>query len=447
MAKGATHVLGLDIGSKTIKAVEVRKTGQGFEMVGRPVIAPVPPRSVDAGVVVDPSAVTEALSALVAAGHFGTKKAITSVGGDTSVVVRITEVPKMTGKELEQAVQFELDRQTPFPVDQVIYDYQPIERPDADPNAPNMEVLLAVAQEDMVNGHVEALMGAKLTPIHVDIEGLATARALIDSAGDSYADQTVAIVSIGATGTAIVIVRRKLLAFVRTIPTAGNTLTTAVRQNFAGDDEQAERFKVLFADLGDGYYAGPAAAPAHSDGGVFDDTLGGSDSSHGGHDDSVFELSDSHPPEAGSLDEGVDGATRLDFEPPTAFQPPAAEAHPAAGQGHTDEPPDVRYAREVVYEAISSALVDLATEIRRSLDFYRRQHRNENIDRIILAGGTATLRGLAGFIAGETGIATELANPFAHLIVHGDVAPAEYLANIGPMCVNAVGLALRDMID
>ena len=444
MAKGATHVLGLDIGSKAIKAVELRKSGQGVELVGRPAIVPTPPRTVDGGVITDPVAVAEVIAKLVAHAKFTTKKAICAVGGDTSVVVRITEVPKMTGKELEQAIQFELDRQTPFPVDQVIYDYQPIERSDADPNAANMEVLLAVAQEDMVNEHVNALMGAKLTPVHVDIEALALARALIDAAGNNYADQTVAIVSIGATSTSIVVVRHRLLAFVRTIPTAGNALTTAIRQNFAGDDEQAERFKILFADLGDGYMAPHEGGGGDEGGGGVFDVMGEEE----GHGDSVFELSDSHHPGAEPADAGVDGATRLDFEPPAAFQPPSGPGFVQSGdQPHSKDDPDVAYAKEVVYEAIGSQLVDLATEIRRSLDFYRRQHRNENIDRIILSGGSARMHGLPAFIASETGIATEMANPFSHLAIDGSAAPADYLQDIAASCVCAVGLALRDMLD
>jgi len=275
---------------------------------------------------------------------------------------------------------------------------------------------------------------------------LALSRALIDAAGNDYADQTVAIVSIGATSTSIVVVRRKLLAFVRTIPTAGNALTTAIRQNFAGDDEQAERFKILFADLGDGYLAGHEGGGGGGEegGGVFD-VMGEQE----GHGDSVFELSDSHHPGVEPVDAGVDGATRLDFEPPAAFQPPGGPGFVPAGeepQGKKDDP-DVAYAKEVVYEAIGSQLVDLATEIRRSLDFYRRQHRNENIDRIILSGGSARMHGLLSFIASETGIATEMANPFSHLQTDVNVAPADYLQDIAASCVCAVGLALRDMLD
>ncbi|MEN6301263.1 MAG: pilus assembly protein PilM, partial [Armatimonadia bacterium] len=99
MARGATHVLGLDIGSQAIKAVELRLAGHEIRMVGRPVVVPTPEHSVSGGRIVDSAAVSEALTDLLSRnGGFGVKKVVASVGGDTDVVVRIIEVPKMTGK-------------------------------------------------------------------------------------------------------------------------------------------------------------------------------------------------------------------------------------------------------------------------------------------------------------------------------------------------------------
>ena len=169
MARGATHVLGLDIGTQAIKAVELKLVGGEIRLLGRPVVLPTPEHAVSGGRIVDTAALGEALTDLLTRSGFGTKKVIASVGGDTDVVVRIIEVPKMTGKELEEAIQWELERQAPFPVDQAVYDYRPIEREDAPADAQNIEVLLAVAQEEMVDAHVETIMGAKLTPISIDV--------------------------------------------------------------------------------------------------------------------------------------------------------------------------------------------------------------------------------------------------------------------------------------
>jgi type IV pilus assembly protein PilM len=326
MPRGHMHVLGLDIGRKAIKAVELRRTGSGIELMGLPVVWPTPERSVEGGVIVDTAAVGGALTELISAGGFHTRKTVVSVGGDSSVVVRITEVPKMTGKELEEAIQWELDRQTPFPIDQTIYDYQPLKPADADPNAQNMEVLIAVAQEDMINAHIDAIQAAKLIPAAVDVEPLAIARALVDAAGGALMDQTVSIVHMGASLTTIMVVRKGLLSFVRSIPTAGDALTQAIQQNFMGDERLSEQVKRAFADLSEALYGEGAPAPAPRAGTFNDDVLGEEEM------DSVFELSDAGtsllPTDQPLSDEA--GATQLEVAPPSAAQMPAAAATPPA---------------------------------------------------------------------------------------------------------------------
>ena len=100
-----------------------------------------------------------------------------------------------------------------------------------------------------------------------------------------------------------------------------------------------------------------------------------------------------------------------------------------------------------VYEAIAQPLLDLAVEVRRSLDFYRRNHRNEDIERVVISGGTAAIPGLAEFLGAEIGVPTEVANPFEYVAIDEDEVSAQYLHDIAPMCVVAAGLAMRDMFD
>lgn len=452
MARGATHVLGLDIGTQAIKAVELRLAGGEVRLVGRPHVIPTPEHSVSGGRIVDVPAVTEALTELITNNGFGTRKVVASVGGDTDVVVRIIEVPQMTGKELDEAIQWELDRQAPFPVDQAVYDYRPIVRPDTPEDADKMEVLLAVAQEEMVDAHVESLTGAKLLPVAIDVEPLAISRALVDAAGDAFSDQTVVNVHIGATATAILIVRRGLLAFVRTIPTAGQQLTAAVRQNVAEDEASAERIKRLFADLTGSYaYEGGGGGQEYEEA---EDTSAfgaiGDEEEEGDLGDSVFEVSDTGA-DYGAAPQGPapeEAVTQLDMETdvqayPAPLEPGAETGKPAGPETPTS--PEIEAVRTAIYEAIAQPLLDLATEVRRSLDFYRRSHRNEDIDLVVVSGGSASIPGLAAFLGSEIGLPTEIANPFVNVAVEQDDLAAEYLNDVGPLCVVAVGLAMRDM--
>lgn len=441
MARGATHVLGLDIGTAFIKAAELQLRGDTFHVVGRPAVIPTPEGAVRGGVIVDAPAVSEALQALKSQYGVHVKSVVASVGGDSSVVVRITEVPKMSGKELDDAIQWELDEQTPFPVDEVIYDYAPITRPDADPEATEMEVLLAVAQEDLVNAHVEAIMGAGMQPVAIDVEPLAIGRALVDAAGDELADQTIVNVHIGATTTLILIFRHKLLAFVRVIPSAGENLTQTLAQNFMVSPEQAEVIKLFLGNLQEGGAVEQPERDEFAGAGMFEaeeEELG---------TESVFELS-SADEEAATIGPADEGVTHLEieedlggYEEPVAPEAPAAPAAPAEPMD-----PDLVEAREHVAEVLTESVLDIATEVRRSLDFYRRQHRNESIDRIVVTGGTAGLEGLVQLMAEETGVAAELGDPFRYTEIDDSSVSAQYLRDIGPTMVIAVGLALRDMV-
>lgn len=441
MARGATHVLGLDIGTAFIKAAELQLRGDTFHVVGRPAVIPTPEGAVRGGVIVDAPAVSEALQALKSQYGLHMKRVVASVGGDSSVVVRITEVPKMSGKELDDAIQWELDEQTPFPIDEVIYDYAPITRPDADPEATEMEVLLAVAQEDLVNAHVEAIMGAGMQPVAIDVEPLAIGRALVDAAGDELADQTIVNVHIGATTTLILIFRHKLLAFVRVIPSAGENFTQTLAQNFMVSPEQAEIIKLFLGNLQEGGAVEPPERDEFAGAGMFEaeeEELG---------TESVFELSSADEKPA-TIEPADEGATHLEieehlggYEEPVAPEAPAAPVAPAEPMD-----PDLVEAREHVAEVLTESVLDIATEVRRSLDFYRRQHRNEPIDRIVVTGGTAGLEGLVQLMAEETGVATELGDPFRYTEIDDSSVSAQYLRDIGPTMVIAVGLALRDMV-
>ncbi|NLO73063.1 MAG: type IV pilus assembly protein PilM [candidate division WS1 bacterium] len=439
MAKGATHVLGLDIGNSTIKLVELALGRSGVQLVTEPVVVVTPPGSVAGGVITDGTAVSEVIHSLVTEYRCKTKKTVASVGGDTSVVARVISMPRMTGKELEEAMQWELDRQTPFPVDQVIYDFAPLPTPEGAPEGENMEVFLAVGQEDMINAHVQALQTAKLVPLHIDVEPLALARALIGLPDDKYREQTAIIIDCGATFTGIYIFRQGWPAFLRTVPTAGEAMTEAIREETGASPEMAEQAKRQFANVAAmGGEGGSSVAP---ESGVFDSAYEeGSESAGTGPVLPDLETLPATDVEVETEPEPAPGAAA------SAAAEAAATAGAPGGPAPADLPPEIVSAREIVAEAISQRVYDLVTEIGRSMDFYRRQHRDERLTEIMLVGGSAHLPGLPELIAAETGLPTRIANPFDHISADGITTP-EYLRDVGPTMAVAVGLALRDMVE
>lgn len=232
-------VVGLDIGSRWIKAVEIRPekgkpviTGIGFE--------PTPDGAIVEEQILDSAGMAAAIKRLFSNCGITGKNVVTSVAGQSTVVVRIIEVPKMTPQELVETMKWEVERHIPFPSSEVVMDYHPLERPGAPPDGQNMEVLLAVSQEEKVIKHLSALTGAKLTPAAVEVEPIALPRSLIHGNPDINDSATVAIVDLGYDTTNVCIYENKVLVFPRNIPIAGINLTRAVAEALGIEESEAE---------------------------------------------------------------------------------------------------------------------------------------------------------------------------------------------------------------
>ena len=158
----------------------------------------------------------------------------------------------MSRQELADTMKWEVERHIPFAASEVIMDYQPLVDPSELPEgAQNMEVLLAVAQEDLVNAYLETLSVAGLEPMAIDVEPLSAARALVDIRSDEGAyEKTYALVNVGASTTDVSIIKKGgVLHFTRPIPLAGDTVTRAVAEGLGKGTEEAERLKKEYAQV------------------------------------------------------------------------------------------------------------------------------------------------------------------------------------------------------
>lgn len=250
LKKSGGPVVGLDIGSSFIKACEIDCRGGRANLRGL-ALEPTPPEAVVNNEIIDPVSLGKAIKRLFQQSGIKAKKVITCVTGQSSLVVRIIEVPKMTRAELQETMKWEIERHVPFAAEQVVMDYQPLVAPEEVPEGQNMEVLLAVAQEGLVVRHVEAVQAAGLQPVAIDIEPLASSRALLDLANGSGPQGTVALIDLGASTTDISIYKEGRIAFTRSIQLAGNNLTKAIADVIQQPLAEAERIKRDMARIPD----------------------------------------------------------------------------------------------------------------------------------------------------------------------------------------------------
>jgi len=96
-----------------------------------------------------------------------------------------------------------------------------------------------------------------------------------------------------------------------------------------------------------------------------------------------------------------------------------------------------------VYDALRPVLVELTTEIRRSLEFFRVQSGDALISRMLVTGGGAKLRGLPEAVGDALGFKVEMGDPWLSVLVDENRFDMQYLKRIGPEFAVPLGLALR----
>lgn len=421
-------VLGLDIGTNRIKFVEARQ-GRHGPLITNAGIGLTPRDTIANGVIVDPNALGAALRQLLEERGIRTKTVISSVASQSSLVVRPIEVPRMTRQELADTMQWEVERHIPFAASEVVMDFQPLISPEElPPDAQNMEVLLAVAQEDMINAHVETLFRAGLDPAALDVEPLAASRSLIDINRDqgSY-EHTYALLNVGANTTDLSIVRRGLLSFTRPVPLAGDNITNAIAEGLGYEFHEAERVKIAEGALhieGAPALEAPRQAPP-------------------ARPEPEPEVERAAPPVED--DEAAGGASIFDLGADTGPLAPPPEPPRIAGLPVLHAAGSGSPGRQV-YDAMLPTLVELVTEVRRSIEYYANRFPDARVDKILVYGGTARLPNFPEFLANEVAIPVEVGNPFQRLELDSSVG-ADFVRENAAFMPIVVGLAIRDMLE
>src|SRR4030043_1372718 len=161
-------VVGLDIGSSSIKLVELDRAKSGFKLqhLG---ISPLPPEAIVDGALMDSVTIIDTIRDLVTSTS-KTRDVITSVSGH-SVIVKKTTLPFMTETELEESIQWEAERNIPFDINDVNIDFQILGYGSENPDM--MDVILVAAKKDIINDYVSVIMEAGLNPVVMDIEAFA----------------------------------------------------------------------------------------------------------------------------------------------------------------------------------------------------------------------------------------------------------------------------------
>jgi type IV pilus assembly protein PilM len=233
----ASHsIIGLDVGSKFIKALQLSETNGQFKVTEYGVLE-IPPQY----------SIPDAISELVNSKRWKTKRVVSSVSG-RFVFVRYINMPLMSNEELVNAAKYELGKYIPVEVDEVLHDSQKLEElPPQEGGEAEMRVLLVAAKKTFIEEHIQVLRSANLVPQIIDVDSFALGNAYelsgLINAQAIRPGKLVALADIGAAKTNINIMSDTLSFFTREFYKGGDDITDAVSKKLGVEPKEAEMLK------------------------------------------------------------------------------------------------------------------------------------------------------------------------------------------------------------
>lgn len=348
---------GLDISDLSVKAVQLKKKRGGFSLSSFGEFQ-VPAGVIERGQIKKEKELADILKKIkseVQGEKIQTPYVIASLP-EEQAFLQMIQLPAMSRDELESAVRFEAENYVPYSLDTMVMDFATVEPVVNHLN--HVDVLLAALPKETVDLYVSVLKAAGLTPVALEIESSAVARALIQN---QTAPVPVLVVDLGATRTSFIVFAGYSVRFTVSIAVSSFQLTQSIARTMNIQIEEAEAMK-----------------------------------------------------------------HRYGLEEPDSIS------------------------GKKVFEALIPPLGDLALQIKKHISYYESHSGHEHLQRsaptiqkVILCGGGANLRGLAQFLVQELHEEVGIGNPWINILPTSltELPPLSFAESL--RYTTALGLALR----
>jgi len=342
---GKNSLVGLDIGSSSVKAVELQRKGSSLQLVSLGYENLQPDTIVD-GQIMELNNVSDVISNIFNEHKIKTTRVAAGVSGH-SVIVKNIVVPPMSEEELHESFSWHAEEHIPFDIADVNLDYHITAT-----SSEAVAVLMAACKSEKIANVKQAIQLAGKHPVVIDVDAFALQNCYEVNYRPAPGE-VVALLNIGGSTMNINILNGTRSVFARDASVGGNQYTSLLQKELGLSFEQAESVK--------------RGMP---------------------------------------LPEGVEGR---DIQP--------------------------------IIESVSDIL---GLEIQKTMDFYRATAEDESgIQKILFSGGGSKLPGLSEYLAKRFELPVEFFDPFKQIQVDARRFDPDYMREVVPEMVVAVGLALR----
>jgi type IV pilus assembly protein PilM len=238
MLFGSKKVLGLDIGTSSIKIAELDVSKRGAQLLSFG-FAPTPPNTVAAGEISDVSTVGIAVQGLVSDIRSKRKNVATGMWG-TAVIVKKITIPKMDRKLIQDQIRFEAEQYIPFDINNISLAHHVLNTSSTDDT---IDLLLIAAQNELVFQYTSVIESSGLKCSVLDVAGFALANCFEANYG-RFSRDVVGILNFGSSITNFVVIHNGDIVFCRDIPVGGQNYTNEIHKSLGISTPEAEALKL-----------------------------------------------------------------------------------------------------------------------------------------------------------------------------------------------------------
>ncbi|HIJ94705.1 MAG TPA: type IV pilus assembly protein PilM [Desulfuromonadales bacterium] len=238
--KKKKEVIGIDIGSSSVKLVQLKDNKGSLQLLNAAII-PLPPEAIVDNTLMDSSAVASVVKNLVSSMGIKVKDVACSISGN-SVIIRKIVLPAMPQEELEDQISWEAEQYIPFDINDVNMDFQILSPDSSDPS--KMNVLLVASKKDIINDYVSVFNEAGLHLLVVDVDSFAVQNAF-EANYTCGPEDILALINIGASVMNINIIKDGKTLFTRDVQMGGNLYTEEIQKQLGLSSDAAESAKKL----------------------------------------------------------------------------------------------------------------------------------------------------------------------------------------------------------
>lgn len=232
-----SHLIGLDIGSRALKASEIVETKSGHRLQHFGMLD-IAYGAIEEGVIKDADKIAASIRKLFNENGFKTQNVAVSIGG-YSVIVKKISVQTMTEEQLQESINSEAEQHIPFDISDVNLDYQILGEAENNPN--QMDVLLVAVKKEVVNSYIDLIQMAGLNPCVIDIDAFALQN--IFELNYAPEDENVALIDIGASKTSLNILKGNSSVFIRDVTLGCGLINRKIVSLINCSYEEAEQLK------------------------------------------------------------------------------------------------------------------------------------------------------------------------------------------------------------